>query len=252
MFNTWDGLEGISSPPVSLPAGSGSEYGGSNAGPGGTPGPDTLYYQCQPDYVAKYRAKFGVAPAFCGREIPPEATGTIYPETQTRPIPRYILPPPAGGPDGFMTPTIPAPPTIPTPVTVVDVPRVVPPLVPQVPSATEMPGFLAPTPKARLYPSRRMPRPAPQLPAGELCPPVGYVTRPIPGAHEYGVFPCHRGQPVVIDPARMASMIAAAKRRGLSDLDGTFDFVKQELVGLPVWAWLGIAAAIFFVIRRRR
>jgi len=244
-----------------LPAGSGSEPGGTNAPPGSKlPGPDVLRFNCTPEYIAKYKAKFGRPPYGCGQIIPPEAIGTIYPETQTRPVPRYILPPPNAGPGGAgyepgapMT-GVPVPPvpetggpgtwSVPIPGPPATQPTPLP-----TPVATVQPRRRVPRPRRRAAP---MPRSSPTVPSGEICPSEGYVTRPLPGTHEYGIFPCRRGQPYTLDQARMASLTAGAKARGLSGFDEILGFIQQPQFGLPIWAWAAAAIAIFMVVRRGR
>lgn len=275
MFETWEGL-GINPADITSPVPGASEYGGSNAGPGGMPPAGPLLYQCTPEYKAKYRVAYGVEPAFCGKPIPPEATGTIYPETQKRPIPSYILPPP----QIRMAPQAqPSAPVATTPVEyrcapgyrLVGTTNSIP---PQPICQPEAPSPVQPTPAAtppagvpvgpvlRPRARRRTRQPVARVPAVQagascpgapsVCPPQGYVTCDLPGTHEYGIFPCRRGQPVVIDQARMASLTADAQRRGLSDFDEILAFVQQPTLGLPMWAWLVAAVAIFMVLRRGR
>lgn len=255
-----------------LPVGSGSERGGTNTPKGQRPpGPDILYFNCSPEWVAKYKAKYGVAPTGCGKPIPPEAIGTIYPERQKRPVPTYILPPTTRGPGYTPPPTI-----------VIEGPQACsyppPPagreyirgpnydprtncglILSTIPSAVQPTGGTSTPPatiqpRQRVRPRRRQPialPPAPE-PTGPICPVEGYVTRPLPGTKEYGIFPCRRGQPVVIDPNRMAQLTAQARARGLSDFDEILAFVQQPTFGLPMWAWLVVTAAIFMMLRRGR
>lgn len=108
-----------------------------------------------------------------------------------------------------------------------------------------------PTPPATVAKPPTVARPQP-VPAGEACPPAGYVTRPLPGTKEYGVFPCRPGGAVRIDPARMRALTADAQRRGLSDITEVLAFVQEPRWGLPTWAWVAIAIAVFMIVRKGR
>jgi len=100
----------------------------------------------------------------------------------------------------------------------------------------------------RAYKPRLAPKTAPSTPAGELCPIVGYVRRPIPGVAEEQIFRCDPGRPVVIDPGiREAGRAEAAARYGLHGLDGLFDG------GDNTWLWIaGAVAVYYFFIRKAR
>jgi len=267
MFNETRGLGANESIVQTVPGA--SEYGGSNAGPSGMPATGPLLYRCTPDYIAKFKAVYGVAPAFCGKPIPGVARGTVYPGEE-KDVPQYILPPTTRGPGAGQTYK---PPPIAAPTTIREACTYAPPPVgmhyergPTYDLQTGCGMVLTPDtavtqPRPRAIPPATI-RPAPRLPAPSggatcpgapsVCPPQGYVTCDIPGAHEYGVFPCRRGQPFVLDQARMAALTADAKRRGLSDFDEVLGFVSQPMMGLPMWAWAAVAIGIFMIVRRGR
>lgn len=249
-----------------------------NSGPGGLPSPPTRQQDLATclAYVEKYKRVYGRTPnVWCVGQTAPApsvpipdppicAPGWIYRNGAC--TPPFVPPPPpdTGGikcAQGYMlvngecvpafTHGVPLPPVKPVPAW----------WRPRRPGGTvgTSPAWGRWMWRRRRPPIRRpwidkRDKPAPPVvvavPAAEICPIRGYVSRAIPGANEYQNFRCTPGQPVTIDAGLAAAGRQDALARGLSDLG---DFTVGN-VTVPTWALLagaGVVALMFMKGKRR-